>query len=72
LSLLKELHAALGSQIEPRAAAELLVTASFILSIMSSHAATASSSKKIDIVERANMVLPSAEREIFYFSLVSI
>jgi hypothetical protein len=43
----------LTSQIESRAAAGLVVTASFILSSMSSLAATASSSKKSDIVEIA-------------------
>ena len=51
--LSKGLSTALASQIEPRAAARLLMTVSFSLSSMSFLAATASSSKKSDIVEVA-------------------
>ena len=47
----KKLSTYLASQIESRAAARLLVTSSFSLSSMSRLTATASSSKKIDIVE---------------------
>jgi hypothetical protein len=49
----KKLSTDLASQIDSRAAARLLVTSSFSLSSMSRLAATASSTKKSDIVEVA-------------------
>ena len=64
---MKELPASLSSQIESRAAARLLVTVSFSLSSMSRLAATASSSKKSDIVE----VGPSMGSELCQYNSTS-